>query len=135
MKTAKKELARAATRTSTAAFLARDAITIFASFSLPGVASEMIPHSVVPDAASRAVLSQLTVPVLSQVAATPAHLVALDYCTRTDGASPARRLSRAKEYILSTTVARCARIVPAFGIGIVANRGLREELRGSLGAS
>lgn len=132
---AKKELSKAATRTSAGAFLARDAITIFASFSLPGVVSEMIPRGLVPDAASRAVLSQLTVPVMSQIAATPAHLVALDYCTRTDGGSPARRLARVKGYIPSTTVARCARIVPAFSIGIVANKGLREEIRGSLGVS
>lgn len=87
---AKKQMSKAAMRMLAGAFLTRDVITIIASFSLPGVVSEMIPHCLVPDAMSRVLLSQLTVLVMSEIAATPAHLVALDYCTRTEGASSAR---------------------------------------------
>lgn len=132
---ARKQLAKASTRAPTAAFLVRDAITAFGSFTMPSLVSEIIPHRLVPDAASRAVISQLTVPMLSQIGATPAHVVGLDYYSRRDGASPLQRLSRIREYIPSTTVARCLRIVPAFGIGIVVNKDLRERMRGSLGVS
>lgn len=132
---AKTQLAKASTRAPTAAFLVRDAITVFGSFTLPSLVSDIIPHRFVPDAASRAIIAQLTVPVISQIGATPAHVVGLDYYSRRDGASPWQRLSRVRGYIPSITVGRCARIVPAFGIGIVVNKDLRERLRDSMGVS
>lgn len=130
---AKSQLVKASMRASTAAFLVRDAITVFGSFMLPTIVSDMIPHRFVPDAASRAIISQLTVPIISQIGATPAHVVGLDYYTRRNGASPFQRLSRERGYIPSTTVGRCARIVPAFGIGIVLNKDLGEKLGDSMG--
>ena len=121
----------AAPKPTTAAFLVRDAITIFGSFTLPGWVSEGIPKSLMPDPASREVLTQMMVPMLSQVAATPIHLLGLDLYSRQDGAGMRQRLSRTRKYVPGTTTARCFRIIPAFGIGVLANKHLRANFQGA----
>lgn len=122
------KLAKGAPRSATAAFLIRDAITIFGSFTLPGVVSELLPRSLMPDPASMAVFMQLSVPMLSQVAATPIHLMGLDFYSRPGSLTYRERFSEIRGYIPSTTVGRCLRIIPAFGFGVLANTAMRESL-------
>ena len=132
---AKANLGRASPRTATAAFLVRDAITIFGSFTLPGTVSAMVPDKLVSDPETREVVTQLTVPMLSQVVATPIHLVGLDVLSRHDGASLWGRLSRTRGYLAWTTAARCFRIIPAFGFGAVANKAFRQDFHNRLSAT
>lgn len=125
--------AKRAPKAATAAFLTRDAITIFGSFALPGLLSDAIPSRLVPDPLSRTLLLQLLVPVLSQIGATPVHLIGLDHYSRQDGAKLGERLSRTRSHLPSTTTARCFRILPAFGFGVLVNKSLRERLQRAFG--
>jgi hypothetical protein len=66
---------------------------------------------------------QLLVPVLSQIFATPIHLLGLDIYGHPNSEC---RLARIRRVLGATTLVRCARIIPAFGVGLIANTGLRE---------
>lgn len=129
------KLAKRTPRAATAAFLARDAVTIFGSFTLPGLLSDAVPSTLLSDPSSKAVLLQLLVPVLSQIGATPIHLLGLDHHSRQDGAKLAERFSRTRSHLLSTTTARCFRILPAFGFGVLANNSVRDRLQESFGVA
>ncbi|KAK1534704.1 uncharacterized protein CCOS01_03456 [Colletotrichum costaricense] len=112
-------------RAATATFLVRDAVTIFGSFTLPNWISAAIPDSVTSSPHAKATITQLTVPVLSQVVASPIHLIALDYYERQSRLPFSNRVARTREHMPSTIVMRCVRIIPAFGIGCLANLELR----------
>jgi hypothetical protein len=114
-------------RTVAATFLFRDAITIFGSISLPPMLSSAVsaPDSLIPDPSTKNAAIQIFTPVLSQVVATPLHLLGLDFYT-SPGGSSADRTQRIKSALLPTTAIRCARIIPAFGIGMVMNTWLRD---------
>ncbi|KAJ5263255.1 hypothetical protein N7478_010860 [Penicillium angulare] len=115
----------AAARAATAMFLLRDSVTIFGCFTLAPRMTEIIPDDLVtgqPEA--KLVIAQLTVPVLTQVVATPMHLLALDLYMRQD-VKFADRLVQSQRYLPSSTVMRCFRIIPAFGFGCLANMELR----------
>ncbi|OBR06406.1 major facilitator superfamily transporter [Colletotrichum higginsianum IMI 349063] len=110
-------------RAATATFLLRDAVTIFGSFTLPGWVSSTIPDSVMVSSHAKTTITQLTVPVLSQLVASPIHLIALDYYERQTRLPFSDRVARTRGHVPSTVVMRCVRIIPAFGIGSSA-RGL-----------
>ncbi|KAL0941388.1 uncharacterized protein CTRU02_204151 [Colletotrichum truncatum] len=112
-----RKLPRAATLT----FLARDAVTIFGSFTLPTWVSAAIPDEVTASPHAKATLTQLTVPVMSQLVASPIHLIALDYYDRQRKLPFSNRIAKTKEHVPSTIVMRCIRIIPAFSVGCVAN--------------
>ncbi|KAK2608944.1 hypothetical protein QQS21_002520 [Conoideocrella luteorostrata] len=115
-------------RPAVAAFLLRDSLTIFGSFTLPGLImgsssssqrSHMSPQM-------QAIVGQLTVPALMQVVATPVHLVGLDMYNRQGGSvTLLNRLNRLPRQLTSSTVARCIRIIPGFGCGCIVNAKLR----------
>ncbi|KAJ5720007.1 hypothetical protein N7493_006885 [Penicillium malachiteum] len=116
---------RGATRSAAAIFLIRDGVTIFGSFTLAPRLSSMIPDEITAShPQAKPVISQLTVPVLSQLVATPLHLLGLDLYTR-QGVPLVDRMVQSQRYLPSATVVRCIRIIPAFGFGCLANMELR----------
>lgn len=116
---------RGVARAATAIFLLRDSVTIFGSFTLAPRLSEMIPDDLTAHPHAKPVISQLTVPVLTQLVATPLHLLGLDLYMRQHAVSFADRLVQSQRYLASSTVVRCIRIIPAFGFGCLANMELR----------
>lgn len=113
-------------RTVGATFLFRDAITIFGSINLPPMLSPLLSDSYFASPAMKIAALQLSVPVLSQVVATPVHLLALDLYNNPHKEGSASRVSRMKRSLASTTAMRCSRIIPAFGVGLVVNARLRD---------
>ncbi|KZM18692.1 hypothetical protein ST47_g10052 [Ascochyta rabiei] len=109
-------------RTVARTFLVRDAITIFGAVNLPPMIASTLPDTFTNPMMKMATI-QLLVPVFSQVFATPIHLLGLDMYSHPDITA---RMSRIIQNLGATTLVRCARIIPAFGIGLVANTGLRE---------
>lgn len=109
----------------TATLLLRDAITIFGSFQLAQRLSAAIPDSLATHPYSKTVLTQMLVPVLSQLAATPLHLLGLDLYNRQYAVPWGDRFAVVWRDLPSATVIRCVRIIPAFGFGCLTNMGLR----------
>lgn len=114
---------------ATAAFLMRDVITVFGSFALAPQVSAAIPDSLARTAQAKASASQLLVPALTQVVATPVHLLALDIYGRPGRLGFVSRAGKAREKLASTTVMRAFRLVPAFGFGVIFNNYVRSSLR------
>lgn len=114
---------------ATAAFLMRDIITVFGSFALAPQVSAMIPDSLARTAQAKASASQLLVPALTQVVATPVHLLALDIYGRPGRQGFKERARKTREKLASTTVMRAFRLVPAFGFGVIFNNYVRASLR------
>lgn len=110
-------------RTVASTFLIRDAITIFGAINLPPMISASLPEDTFANPVWKMATMQLLVPVFSQIFATPIHLLGLDIYSHPKNAS---RVARIKQNLGATTLVRCARIIPAFGVGLVANTGLRE---------
>jgi hypothetical protein len=109
-----------------ATFLFRDAITIFGSINLPPMLSPFLSDSYFTNPAMKMAALQLSVPILSQVVATPIHLLALDLYNNPQKEGSAPRIVRMRRNLAQTTAMRCSRIIPAFGIGLVVNTGLRD---------
>lgn len=116
-----KSMARAAA----AIFLVRDGVTIFGSFTLAPYLSDAIPDHLATHPHAKPIITQLTVPVLTQLVATPLHLLALDIYTRQYSMPLLDRIKRSQQYVVSSTLLRGVRIIPAFGIGCLANMELR----------
>ncbi|RSL83500.1 hypothetical protein CEP51_004452 [Fusarium floridanum] len=112
---------RGVPRAATGAFLFRDAITIFGSFTMAPWLSALIPDSMSSNPHSKAIISQLTVPIFSQFAATPVHLLGLDLYARPGGVPFVERSAQIRRDLLSATIVRSLRIIPAFGFGCIAN--------------
>ncbi|KAJ1435077.1 hypothetical protein B484DRAFT_446311 [Ochromonadaceae sp. CCMP2298] len=106
-------------------FATRDSMTILASFSLPGIISKKMQNNGT-SAATSDMLAQLFTPVSMQILSTPLHLYGLDMYNRSV-ATAAQRQEFVKTEYLKTTLARMARIFPAFGIGGVVNKYVRKE--------
>jgi hypothetical protein len=81
---------------------------------------------------AKPIITQLTVPVLTQLVATPLHLFALDMYTRQYTVPFLERVKYSQQYLPSSTLLRCVRIIPAFGIGYLANLELRSALHKKL---
>jgi hypothetical protein len=109
----------------TATFLFRDTSTNFGSINLPPILSPLLLCSYFSSPAMKMVTFQLSVPIISQVFATPIHLMALDLYNNPHGDGGTARLARMRRSLASITAMRCSRIIPAFGIGLVVNTGLR----------
>ncbi|KAH7162067.1 hypothetical protein B0J13DRAFT_490591 [Dactylonectria estremocensis] len=107
-------------RAATGTFLLRDAVTIFGSFTMAPALSAIIPDTLTSNAHAKLMVTQLTVPVLSQLGATPLHLLGLDFYNRRQ-ASMSERVTQIKRDLPSATLVRCLRIIPAFGFGCIAN--------------
>lgn len=103
------------------AFLIRDALTIFGSFSLPAMVSASIPDSVASREYLKILLAQLAIPASIQLISTPIHLLGLDLYNRPMSLSARDRASRVSRDWIGASLLRMCRIIPAFGIGGFAN--------------
>ncbi|KAI0975080.1 hypothetical protein F4678DRAFT_457344 [Xylaria arbuscula] len=107
-------------------FLARDAITLFGSITLAPKAATYIPDSLVSNIHAKIAISQFAMPVATQLVATPVHLLGLDlYQRQQRGVTVSNRLAHITPELRGATFARCLRIIPAFGVGVLANQELR----------
>lgn len=114
--------------TSYALFALRDSMTVFASFNLPPLIAPLLPLSErVEQQISRASAAQFLAPAGIQLLSTPLHLWGLDLYNR-PGMSWSQRLGRVGRDWLGSSLARMARIVPAFGVGGVVNGRLRRTM-------
>ncbi|KAJ3506821.1 hypothetical protein NM208_g16032 [Fusarium decemcellulare] len=117
-------------KAAAATFLLRDAITIFGSFTMAPWMSALIPDSMSSNPHSKAIISQLTVPIFSQFAATPIHLLGLDLYSRPRGVPWVERSAQIRRDLVSATIVRSLRIIPAFGFGCIANMEARSWFHG-----
>ncbi|KAH6656514.1 hypothetical protein BKA67DRAFT_672285 [Truncatella angustata] len=115
-----------------AAFLVRDIITVFGSFAIAPQFSAMIPDGLAQSAQAKASAAQLIVPAMTQIVATPVHLLGLDLYNRPGRKGVEERMNGARRKLLSTTVMRAFRLIPAYGFGIIFNGNLRSSLRNKL---
>lgn len=128
LKTAAPTLARVKVpKAAAATFVVRDAVTIYGCFTLAPWLAGAVPDEYLANPHAKAALAQLTVPMLSQVVATPIHLLGLDLYNRQHGITMGDRASRVRRDLPYATVVRCMRIIPAFGIGCLANVELRSH--------
>lgn len=114
-------------RTSFALFCLRDSITIFASFNVPALVSPWIPDALAATPRAKSTMAQFACPALMQFASTPMHLLGLDLYNRQDARLGWReRALRIRRDYVPSCFARMGKIVPAYGVGGVANVRLRE---------
>ncbi|KAI8853684.1 hypothetical protein BC829DRAFT_480699 [Chytridium lagenaria] len=111
-------------------FGSRDALTMAASFTLPPLLSQKLTTSTPLSKRTTDVIAQLFLPCAFQLVSTPIHLLGLDLYNRPEGGD---RFGKVRSGYVSATVARMGRILPAFGVGGVVNRGCRGGLEGCLG--
>ncbi len=107
-------------------FGTRDSMTILASFSLPGLISQRLQDDFKISKLTADTSAQLVTPVSMQILSTPLHLLGLDLYNRS-GVSGADRIAFIKQEYVKTVLARMARIFPAFGIGGVVNKYVRNS--------
>ncbi|RIA83979.1 hypothetical protein C1645_800154 [Glomus cerebriforme] len=108
-------------------FITRDALTIAASFNMPGtVATEFQKRGLILDDDKAINAAQLLCPAGVQFVSCALHLFGLDYYNR-----PHVSFSSRVEYIsrlyVKTTLTRIVRIAPAFGIGGIGNRIVKDR--------
>ncbi|KAJ5747996.1 uncharacterized protein N7511_009692 [Penicillium nucicola] len=99
------------------AFLLRDGLTIFGSFSLPAMVSASIPDSVASQEYLKILIAQLAIPASIQLISTPIHLLGLDLYNRPQVMPTKERVSRVSRDWIGASLLRMCRIIPAFGIG------------------
>lgn len=124
---------RSVPRAAAATFLLRDAVTIHGCFTLAPWLSAAVPDHLAANPHVKMAVTQMTVPMLSQVVATPIHLLGLDLYSRQHGVVMAERMALVRRDLPSATVVRCIRILPAFGFGCVANLEMREYFHKLMG--
>jgi len=104
----------------------RDSLTIAASFTIPPIlARELQNQGYSKEFSLNA--AQLSCPLIVQWFSTPLHLTGLDLYNNPQHSTSERMAFVGREY-LKSVFARMGRIFPAFGIGGVFNRKLREGL-------
>ncbi|PLN76947.1 hypothetical protein BDW42DRAFT_177724 [Aspergillus taichungensis] len=121
-------------RVSYGLFCLRDSITIFASFNIPPLIAPSIPDAVAATPGMKAAVAQFACPALMQFASTPMHLLGLDLYNRQPpgGLGWRERASRIRRDYVVSCFARMGKIVPAYGVGGVANVRLRAVMMETL---
>jgi hypothetical protein len=76
-------------------------------------------------------IAQFIAPAAVQFASTPMHLLGLDIYNR-QGMTLSERFTMVRKAWLGSSLARIARIVPAFGVGGVVNTSVRLRLMKNL---
>ncbi|KAJ5273597.1 hypothetical protein N7478_008722 [Penicillium angulare] len=114
------------------AFLLRDGLTIFGSFSLPAMVSNTIPDSIASQEYLKILIAQLAIPASIQLISTPIHLFGLDVYNRPQVLPTKDRISRISRDWIGASLLRMCRIIPAFGIGGFLNTEGRLYLHGQL---
>ena len=112
--------------TSKSLFASRDSLTMISSFCLPAILSYHPQNYFHYDSHKSDVISQFLCPISIQIISTPLHLLGLDIYNR-DTSSLKERFSFVKREYGKTVLARMSRILPAFGIGGVLNKYLRQS--------
>lgn len=110
-------------------FCLRDLLTIGAGFNFPKAASTFLQESnfiTSPEYADK--ISQVTVPMVAQLALTPIHVLSLDIYNRV-GESPRSRYTYIKGIYPETASIRMGRVLCAYGIAGVSNKHFKEFLR------
>ncbi|ORX91567.1 hypothetical protein K493DRAFT_317179 [Basidiobolus meristosporus CBS 931.73] len=105
-------------------FIARDCLTIAASFNLPPALAPWIQGHVGWSRDNCEIAAQLITPVGVQFLSTPLHLTGLDLYNRPE-ASSAQRIAFLRKETGPSTAIRMIRILPAFSLGGVANKWMR----------
>lgn len=113
-------------------FFIRDAATIYASFTLPKPMSKKLAENTGLSPSVAYAVTQIVLPVGLQFFSTPIHLLGLD-CFNNPQSTLAARWAFLKREYLKSALARCGRILPAFGIAGVGNTKLREHLHSAFG--
>ena len=112
---------------SYALYTSRDSMTIFASFNLPSIVSEnLIQMGISKGFAETG--SQLVAPCVIQAFSSPLHLLGMD-CYNNSKSSFQNRMQFIRKEYVGTTLARMGRIFPAFGIGGVTNKWMRDKAK------
>lgn len=113
-------------RAAMAAFLLRDSLTIFGGFCLPGMLTTVLAghQSYVASPGAQAAITQLLAPPLVQIVATPIHLYGINLCAGGQGQGSTLTMRS----IAPAIFARCLRVIPAYGVGCLANVELRQRL-------
>ncbi|CAG8062690.1 unnamed protein product [Penicillium olsonii] len=114
------------------AFLLRDGLTIFGSFSLPAMVSASIPDSIASQEYLKILIAQLAIPASIQLISTPIHLLGLDLYNRPQVMPSKERISRVSRDWIGASLLRMCRIIPAFGIGGFVNTEGRLSLHDQL---
>ncbi|ETV98849.1 hypothetical protein H310_08350 [Aphanomyces invadans] len=114
--------------TSLGLFAMRDALSVGATFVAPPLVSHLFENQLgaSPSASHSAAL--LLCPSLAQLVSTPLHLLSLDLYNHKVATPQARLAFISKEYIKSAA-ARISRTLPAFGVGGIGNKHMRERMR------
>lgn len=131
MATATAVMRRSVPKASYAFFALRDSLTIFASFNLPPLLAPIIPLSADFEKKffSSQSCAQMLAPAGIQIFSTPLHLWGLDLYNRPGvKVSWWDRAARVRRDWFASGLARMARIIPAFGIGGLVNKGVRTSM-------
>lgn len=125
-------------KVSYALFACRDSLTIFASFNLPRLIAPRLaelPDSVqsrfariLSTESGRTNTAQFLAPAAMQLCSTPLHLLGLDLFNRQGRLGFGERAGQVVKNWAVCSFARMGRIVPAFGIGGVANAQMRQRM-------
>lgn len=126
---------RSVPRLSFALFTGRDAITVFACFNMPGIIAPKLAElleatpfaSLVNSEEESLKTAQMIMPAAIQVISTPIHLLGLDINNRRSKLPIRERLKAVGQHMPAATPLRMMRIIPAFGIGSVANTSFRRS--------
>lgn len=113
--------------TSLACYATRDFITVSASFTLVAPFARELQSLFGLNATTALLLSQLTCPLVAQLVNTPIFLYGMDLYNKPEATS-AQRVDFIKAQYWKTWLSRIARIGPAFSIGGVVNRFLRQTV-------
>jgi hypothetical protein len=97
------------------------------AFTLPPILGKKIEENMNISADNALRIAQISTPVLTQIVATPFHLLGLSLYNR-PSISMEERLTQIKKICFETTILRMLRFLPAFGIGGVINIELRKYL-------
>ncbi|TYZ58312.1 hypothetical protein PybrP1_004687 [[Pythium] brassicae (nom. inval.)] len=116
--------------TSMGLFAVRDALTVVSCFHAPKIIMEHLREQGMNEKLATG-LSQIGAPVAVQFASTPLHLLGLDLYNHPVADRAARIQFIQREYWRSS-LARVARIGPAFGIGGIGNTSFRQHMRARL---
>lgn len=114
-------------------FSTRDSLTVLAGFSLPPLVAKELEQKFSLHSSTSLSLSQLFVPCAMQFFSAPLHLLGLDLYNNTH--SFQKRVAFIRREYWSTSFARISRILPAYGIGGIINRKLRNTYKEYLGSS
>ena len=113
--------------TSLGCYALRDFITVSASFTLVSPVAKSIEQSTGWSSSTSLLLSQLFCPLFAQLVNTPIFLYGMDLYNKPEATST-QRIEFIKAQYWKTWLSRIARIGPAFSIGGVVNRFLRQTL-------